>query len=52
MYTGLAAGGALIITGIVLWALAPDEDMPSGVTSLSAFPTPEGGLVFSLGGRF
>ena len=56
MYTGLAAGGALMITGVILWALAPDEDVPAdtptGVTSFSALPSPEGGLVFSLGGRF
>jgi hypothetical protein len=52
MYTGLAAGGALIITGIVLWALDTDEDPPSGVTSFSALPSPEGGLVLTLGGRF
>jgi hypothetical protein len=56
MYSGLAAGGALMITGVVLWALAPDEDVPagtpSGVTSFSALPSAEGGLVVSLGGRF
>lgn len=52
MYTGLAAGGALIITGVILWVLAPGEDVPSGVTSFLALPSPEGGLVFSLSGRF
>ena len=45
-----------MITGVILWALAPDEDVPAdtptGVTSFSALPSPEGGLVFSLGGRF
>ena len=56
MYTGLAAGGALIITGVILWVLAPDEDAPlgapSGASSVLVLPSPEGGLVFSLGGRF
>jgi hypothetical protein len=52
MYTGLAAGGTLIVTGIVLWALEPDQDESAGVTSLSALPSADGGLVFSLGGRF
>jgi TolB-like protein len=48
MYTGLAAGGALIITGIVLWALDPGDN----VTSVSALPSADGGLVLTLGGRF
>jgi hypothetical protein len=48
MYTGLAAGGALIVTGIILWALDPGDE----VTSVSALPTPGGGLVLTLGGRF
>ena len=52
MYSGLAAGGALMITGIVLWALDSDDDPQPGVTSVSALPSPEGGLVLTLGGRF
>lgn len=52
MYTGLAAGGALIVTGIVLWALDPGEEAPAGVTSAGVLPSAGGGLVFSLGGRF
>jgi hypothetical protein len=51
MYSGLAAGGALMATGIILWALDSDEEA-SGVTSVSALPSPDGGLVFSLAGRF
>jgi hypothetical protein len=41
-----------MITGIVLWALDSDEDPQSGVTSFSALPSPDGGLVLTLGGRF
>jgi hypothetical protein len=52
MYSGLATGGALMITGIVLWALDSDDDPQSGTTSFSALPSPEGGLVLTLGGRF
>jgi len=51
MYSGLAAGGALMATGIILWALDSGEE-PSGVTSLAALPSTDGGLVISLGGRF
>jgi hypothetical protein len=39
-------------TGVILWVLAPDEDPPSGVNSVSALPSAGGGLVVSLGGRF
>ena len=52
MYAGLAAGGALMVSGIVLWAVSPSENIPQDSPWLGAIPTSGGGMVFSLGGRF
>lgn len=47
MWAGFGAGAALIATGIVLWALEPEE----GSTAATVIPLPDG-AVFSLGGRW
>jgi len=52
MYAGLAVGATLMTTGVLLWLLAPGEDGSAADAAVSAVPVPEGGVVFSLGGRF
>ena len=48
MWTGFGLGAALVTTGLVLWAMEPED------TSLlvSAAPTQDGGFVFGLSGRW
>jgi TolB-like protein len=47
MWTGFGVGAALVATGIILWALEPDDSS----TSATVIPLPDG-AVFSLGGRW
>jgi len=47
MWAGFGTGAALVVTGIVLWALEPDEVSTAG----TVIPLPDG-AVFSLGGRW
>ena len=51
MWAFLPAGGALMVSGIVLWALSPDEDL-EGLSGVSVTPGPDGGFSLSLCGRF
>jgi hypothetical protein len=51
MWAFLPAGGALMVSGIVLWALSPDEDLDE-LPGVSVTPGPDGGLSLSLCGRF
>jgi hypothetical protein len=51
MYAGFGIGAALITTGLVLWAVAPEDG--SSMTTATLTPTVDGdGLVFSIGGRW
>ncbi|HOX45085.1 MAG TPA: hypothetical protein PK668_15905 [Myxococcota bacterium] len=51
-YAGFGVGGALMITGAVLWILAAADDAPPAVSALGG-PTPDGqGFSLGLGGRF
>lgn len=52
MFACFAVGGAAMITGIVLWAMAPDEDLTGDLTGVSLVPGPDGGFSLALGGRF
>ena len=52
-YAGYAIGGALMVTGVVLWALSPGDQKWWEDHQLSAGPTSDGsGGVVSLGGRW
>jgi hypothetical protein len=51
MWALLPAGGALMISGIVLWALPGDEE-PGGLSGVSLTPGPKGGISLSLSGSF
>jgi TolB-like protein len=49
MWTGYAVGAALMVTGIILWVLEPDE--PGATATVST--TPDGqGMVFGVTGRW
>jgi len=51
-YAGFGVGGALMVTGAVLWILAATGDDPPAVSALGG-PTPDGqGWTLGLGGRF
>ncbi len=52
-YMGFGVGGALMITGAVLWLLKPGDGQEEKSPAVSAGPTPDGhGLMFGLGGRW
>jgi len=52
-YAGYAIGGALMVTGVVLWALSPGDQKWWEDHQLSAGPTSDGsGGVVSFGGRW
>jgi TolB-like protein len=51
MWAGFGLGGALLITGVVMWLL-PEQTQEAGVTAAAA-PTADGdGFTLTLGGRF
>jgi hypothetical protein len=53
MYAGFITGGALMITGAVLWILSPGDREWSERQLVSGTPTRDGrGMVFSFGGRW
>ncbi len=53
MYTGLGAGGALLITGIVLWALSSGDEQPAEWIGPSFGLAPDGdGMGLSISGRW
>jgi hypothetical protein len=57
MFTSLGVGAALVATGVILWAMAPEEsewiDEWVKNNQVSAGVTPDGsGVVFTLGGRW
>ncbi len=52
MFACFTIGGAAMITGIVLWAISPDEDLAGDLTGVSIVPGPDGGFSMALGGRF
>ncbi len=53
MYGSFGVGGALLVSGAVLWAMSPGDQQwqESRIPKLAAIPTADG-IVFSLGGRW
>jgi len=48
MWAGFGLGMALVTTGLVLWAMEPEDSS----LMMGAAPTPEGGFVFGFSGRW